>query len=174
MDLSDLIASKRFLGNEFLLWLWFREDEDAAMYKVDDDHVELRFDDRLQLDAHLAEAETSVLKGGAPAHSPEAHKALQVGKRVSKARLRLFKGEREWVFNVDTGTFHITSVKTPAVLSKEDDEPFFERLYLIEELQDAWYGIYRQFLEERLAEDWESNRTTIADWIAQPVLGEAE
>ncbi len=172
MDLADLITSKRFLGNEFLLWLWHREDEDEAIYKLGDDSVELRFDDRLQLDAHLAEAETSVLKGGAPAHSPEAHKALQVGKRVSKARMRLFKSEREWLFNVDTSTFNINSVKTPAVLSKQDDEPFYERLYLIEELQDAWYGIYRTFLAERLGPDWEKKRAAIADWIAKPVFGE--
>lgn len=170
MDLAELMSSKRFLGNEFLLWLWYREDEDDAIYKIGDDYIELRFDDRLQLEAHLAEAETSVLKGGAPAHSPEAHKALQVGKRVAKARMRLMKGEREWMYTIDTGSFNITSVKTPAVLSKVDDEPFFERLYLIEELQDAWYGIYRTFLTARLSDEWEKTLDEIKAWIRKPVF----
>lgn len=172
MDLAELIIAKRFLGNEFLLWLWHRDDEDLASYKLGQDHVELHFDDRLQLEAALAEAETSDLKGGAPAHSPEAHKALQVGKRVAKAKMRLSKGEREWSFAVDTSTFKLSGIKIPAVLSKEEDEPFYERMFLIEELNDAWRGIYAQFLQVRLTDDWEKTRKAIADWIAKPVFGE--
>lgn len=171
MDLAELIAAKRFLGNEFLLWLWFREDQDQCLFKVGDDTVELRFDDRIQLEAHLAEAETSDLKGGAPAHSPEAHKALQVGKRVAKAKMRLLKGEREWVFAVNTGELSLSGIKTPTVLTKADDEPFYERMYLIEELHDAWYAVYRTFLEERLADGWEDAREKIAAWIAEPIVG---
>lgn len=173
MDLAELITSKRFLGNEFLLWLWFNDDQNDGAYKLNEELLELHFDDRLQLEASLAEAETSDLKGGAPAHSPEAHKALQLGKRVSKAKLRLSKGEREWTFSVSTETFRFAGVKTPAVLSKIDDEPFFERLFLIEELQDAWAALYRRFLAVRLADDWEDTRKRIADWIALPTGDES-
>ncbi len=171
MDLVDLIASKRFLGNEFMLWLWHQDDINDGAHKLGDDHVEMHFDDRIQLEAALAEAETSDLKGGAPAHSPEAHKALQIGKRVSKAKLRLIKGEREWLFNVDAADFSISGVKTPAVLSKADDEPFFERLFLIEELSDAWAGLYRAFLQIRLGKDWEKTRKELSDWISAPIDG---
>ncbi len=171
MDLAELITAKRFLGNEFLLWLWRKEDDDASMFKLGTDHVELLFSDRLQLEAALAEAETSDLKGGSPAHSPEAHKALQVGKRVAKAKMRLLKGEREWVFVIDSSSFHMSGIKTPTVLSKEDDEPFFERMFLIEELHDAWNAIYRMFLEERLGAGWEGRRAEIAEWIAEPMVG---
>jgi len=168
MDLVDLIESKRFLGHELLLWLWHHDDQHEGRFKLGDDYVELHFDDRIQLEASLAEAESSDLKGGSPAHSPEAHKALQVGKRVAKARLRLAKGEREWVFNVVTDTFRLNGIKTPAVLSKVDDEPFFERLFLIEELHDAWSGIYKLFLTARLGDDWEKSRAAIAAWIESP------
>lgn len=169
MDLAELITAKRFLGNEFLLWLWRHEDDDRAMFKLGSDVIEIRFADRIQLQATLAEAETSDLKGGAPAHSPEAHKALQVGKRVAKAKMILRKGEREWEFSVDSSSFNLSGIKTPTVLSKEDDEPFFERMFLIEELHDAWTGVYKLFLEQRLAEDWEKTRAEIADWIAEPL-----
>lgn len=169
MDLLELIAAKQFLGNEFLLWLWRRYDDDTASFKLGSDLVNVHFADRIQLSATLAEAETSDLKGGAPAHSPEAHKALQVGKRVAKAKMRLSKGEREWEFSIDSASFRMSGVKTPTVLSKEDDEPFFERMFLIEELHDAWYGVYRMFLEERLGAGWEKKRKEIADWIAEPL-----
>lgn len=169
MDLMDQIAAKRFLGNEFLLWLWHVDDTVDGVHRIGDDSVEMHFDDRIQLEAALAEAETSDLKGGAPAHSPEAHKALQIGKRVSKAKMRMIKGEREWVFTIDASDFSISGVKTPNVLSKADDEPFFERLFLIEEMADAWKALYRAFLEIRLGDGWEKKRSEIADWIAAPI-----
>lgn len=172
MDLAELITAKRFLGNEFLLWLWHKEDEDACSFRVGNDTVEFRFDDRLQLEAYLAEAETSDLKGGAPAHSPEAHKALQVGKRVAKAKMRMLKDGNEWVFSVDSSSFALSGIRIPAVMKKEDDEPFFERMWLVEQLHDAWYGVYRLFLQERLGKGWEKSRETIAEWISKPVYGE--
>lgn len=166
--LADLIASKRFLGPEFLLWLWYRSDVSDGVHTVHDEHIELHFDDQLKLEAHLAEAEQSALKGGAPAHSPEAHQALQVGKRVAKAKLRLVKVEREWLFTIDAQTFRLSGVKTPALLTREDDEPLFERLYLIEELEKALFGLYRTFLELRLGAGWASEHAAMRDWIAQP------
>ena len=171
MDLLDLIAAKRFLGSEFLLWLWHVDDTADGVHRLGDEGVEIHFDDRIQLEAALAAAETSDLKGGAPADSPEAHKALQIGKRVSKAKMRFAKGEREWTFTVDTSDFSLSGIKTPAVLTKADDEPFFERLFLIEELTDAWKALYRQFLVLRLGDDWARTRSTMADWIAAPIGG---
>lgn len=168
-DLADLIAAKRFLGAEFLLWLWHKDDVRDGLHELPDESVELHFDDQLRLEGFLAEAEQSALKGGAPAHSPEAHQALQVGKRVAKAKLRLVKIEREWVFTVEASSFRLSGVKTPALLTREDDEPLFERLYLIDELERALFGIYRLFLQERLDADWEKQRVKIAEWIARPV-----
>ena len=92
-----------------------------------------------------------------------------MGKRVAKAKLRLVKIEREWVFTVEASSFRLSGVKTPALLTREDDEPLFERLYLIDELERALFGIYRLFLQERLDADWEKQRVEIAEWIARPV-----
>ncbi len=173
MDYADLESSKRFLGQEFLLWLWYRDDIDDGVHPLVDERVELHFDDRLELLGQLAEAEVSALRGGAPSQSPEAHKALQLGKRVGKARLRLAIGEREWVFGVDTETFRFAGIKTPTVLSREDDEPFLERMYLIEELDRTWTALYGRFLTLRLSDDWEAERSAIAAWIRLPTGDEA-
>ena len=67
-DLADLIAAKRFLGAEFLLWLWHKDDVRDGLHELPDESVELHFDDQLRLEGFLAEAEQSALKGGAPAH----------------------------------------------------------------------------------------------------------
>jgi len=172
MDFLDRSARVQFLGAEYLLWLWYRSEEFDGAFSLSDGPIELYFDDQLVLEAHLAEAEQSRLKGGAPAYSPEAHKALQLGKHVAKAKLRLVKDEREWLFTIDTSTFLASGVKIPAVLSDEEDNKFYERMYLIEELDRTWYALYRAFLSERLAETWPEVQATIRAWIERPTSDE--
>jgi hypothetical protein len=169
LDIFEENERKRFLGPEFLLWLWFRSDRNDGLLTAGDEDIELFFDDQLILEAHLAEAEQSRLKGGAPAYSPEAYQALQQGKRVAKAKLRIVKDTREWVFKVEAETFSFSTVKIPSVLSDEDFEKFLERMYLLEELDSLWALLYQDFLEIRLSDDWKQEREQIVEWIAKPV-----
>lgn len=169
LDIFEENERKRFLGPEFLLWLWHRSDEGDGLMRAGDEDIELFFDDQLILEAHLAEAEQSRLKGGAPAYSPEAYQALQQGKRVSKAKLRIVKDTREWVFSVDAESFSFSTVKIPSVLSEEEFEKFLERMYLIEELDALWASLYNSFLELRLTDEWPKERARMARWIAEPV-----
>lgn len=172
MDVMEQVSRTAFLGPEFLLWLWWRCEEDDGHFTIGEDAVELAFDNQIMLESHLAEAETSRLTGGSPAYSPEAHKALQMGKSVRRALLRLTKGEREWVFLADGPTFRISGVRIPALLTREDDEKFHERLYLIEELEDCWFGLYRQFLEVRLTDAWTKVHATMRAWVEAPTADE--
>lgn len=172
LDLMDMSRKTAFLGSEFLLWLWYRCEEDDGMFVVEGNRLELGFDDQLVLESHLAEAEQSRLKGGAPAYAPEAHKALQVGKMVRRARMKLVKDEREWSFYVDALTLSTAAVRIPALLTDGDDEQFLERMYLIEELDIVLRDLYRQFLLERLNARWEDRLAQIRAWIAQPTSDE--
>ena len=71
MDLVDLIETRRFLGSEFLMWLWFKSECFDNLFDTQNHGtVELWIDDKLTLEASLAETERNDFKGGAPAHSP--------------------------------------------------------------------------------------------------------
>jgi hypothetical protein len=170
MDWMDQVSRTAFLGPEFLLWLWWRCEEHNGVFSVGDESVEVVFDDQLTLESHLAEAEQSRLKGGSPAHSPEAHTALQMGKNVSRARMRLLKGEREWAFQIDTPTFRLSGLKLPALLTRDEDEKFHERMYLIEELESAWHALFRAFLEVRLGSAWGATHAEVRAWIEAPSI----
>ncbi len=171
MDLVDLIESKRFLGNEFLLWLWFTSEQNGGTFDLSDvGEVVLVFDDQLVLEAFLAETEQSRMSGGAPTDSPEAKTALRAGKRVSKAKLRLLRGEREFVFTVSANDLDFSSVKVPAVL-KGDDERLLERLTLLDELAEIWWRLYQTFLTQRLNEDWASSEAAMRDWTQGDAQG---
>ena len=74
MDLMDLIESRRFLGSEFLMWLWFKSECYDGLFDIGPDKrpIEVILDDAMTLEAFLAETERNTFKGGAPAYSPEA------------------------------------------------------------------------------------------------------
>ena len=166
MDLIDLINSRRFLGSEFLTWLWFRVDCYDGLLDVDDiGRIELIFDDQMTLDAYLAETQRNDLRGGAPAYSPEAITALRQGKRPIKAKLRVIREGREWAFSFKAETFDLATIKLPALLTDEADEQFWERMYLVEELESIVHALYAEFLKVRLAEDWTKFVGAMQAWI---------
>jgi hypothetical protein len=176
MDLLDLIESRAFLGSEFLMWLWFKAECFDGLFDVENhERVEVSFDDQLTLEAYLAETERNMFRGGAPAYSPEAKTALQEGKRVKDAKLRVVKEGREWTFKLKAESLGLTSVKIPSLLSKEEEEQFYERMYLVEELEEILDELYKEFLAIRLSKAWNSVMLpAIQKWVHTADLLEPE
>ena len=169
MDLIQIMESTRFVGEEFLTWLWFRAERQDGLFEVNDEQLELFFDDQMTLEAHLAESEQNRLSGGSPSDSPEAREALRRGKRVAKAKLKLVKDGREWVVTLTAATLGLSGIKIPAVLSREEDDRFYERMYLIEELEAILRSLYRGFLDIRLdREEWKAEAEALRAWAERP------
>lgn len=166
-SLAELIDSRRFLGSEFLMWLWFKSECYDGMFDVHKHGaVEVIFDDRLRLDSYLAETERNTFKGGAPAFSPEAKIALREGKRPTRARLRILKEGREWKFRFKAEEFDISSLKIPALLTEREDEKLYERMALVEELEEILDRLYNEFLVIRTSNAWdEVMLPTLREWI---------
>ena len=167
MDLVDLIESRRFLGGEFMLWLWYRGECFEGRWELPElGTVELWFDDALSMEAYLAETERNDLKGGAPTASPEAKTALRQGKRPTKAKLLMIREGREWNFTLKAPSLDLTGVSIPSLLSREEEEQFYERMALVEELEELVEALYRQFLAVRLHPAWhDAVLPAMQDWI---------
>ena len=167
MDTSELIDSRRFLGSEFLMWLWFKTScYDGLLEVRGHGEMEVIFDDRLTLEAYVAETERNVFKGGAPAFSPEAKTALREGKRPTRARLKFIKEGREWRFKLKAEGFDISTLKIPSLLSDRDDEQFHERMTLVEEIEEILDALYDEFLTIRTSPAWyEAMVPALREWI---------
>ena len=173
-DRVQLVAEKAFLGTEFLTWLWWRSDRDEGRFEVagveGDAPVFVRIDDRLALETWVSEgAQADAFRGGTPADSPEAHTALRLGKKASEARLRIEWGDREWVCSLKGRTLDLTSIKLPAQLQKVEDDRFYERMELLEDLDVVATSLYREFLRIRLCEEWGGELDEIRTWVARPL-----
>jgi len=66
----------------------------------------------------------------------------------------------------------LSGLKIPAVLSRETDEKFYERMSLIEEAERMIRELYRLFLQKRLdSKAWDKELTAIRTWVAAPLPG---
>lgn len=166
MDIINRINSTRYLGREFLTWLWYRSATQNGVFDLPDGAVEVWFDARLTLEAQGDIKEQNVIKAESPTETSEAHAALLTGKLVSDARLRVVNGQKQWSFALKGDTLGLSGIKIPALLSREDDDQLYERFMLIEELEDTVTALYRQFMELRLDDDlWRLEIQAIRTWV---------
>jgi hypothetical protein len=179
-DLVERIEGTRFLGPEFLVWLWFKAELfENELALTDGRSIELWFEKQLTLRGALDSAERIQFTGVDPSKSAEAKLALRSNKLPQRARISLRTDQGEFSFVFDADTFSFGSVKLPAMLGddaeekiskdelqfastapkasvpKDADEQFLERMELLRTLDELWRLLYAEFLQVRLHEDWE-------------------
>ncbi|MFT3774985.1 MAG: hypothetical protein QM820_57285 [Minicystis sp.] len=143
------------MGREFLVWLWFESEIMEGRFDVEGfGACEILLEGQIAL---TQEKEQSRLKGAAPSTTPEAHEALRQGKLPIQARVRVARGELDFGFIFNAETLGLSAVKIPKVISEEGDEQFYERMYLVEDLEAMLAALYAKFIALRLSTAWDGN-----------------
>ena len=166
MDIINRINSTRYLGREFLTWLWYRSAQQDGIFELTDGPLEVWFDGRLTMEAQGDIKESDVIKAESPTETSEARAALLSGKLVADARLRMISGQKQWTLAVKGDTLGLSGVKIPALLSREDDDQLYERFALIEEIEDTVTALFRMFVEIRTDDEaWRPEVHAIRAWV---------
>ncbi len=174
-DSVDLIREKGFIGQEFLTWLYYRYDSQGEVIRLEDGtHTEVIFEQFMTLEGGDGDAQETVTCRGPRAELHEAKSALQTGKKVSKARIRLSNGDLQWKFTMDAATLDMSSLKVPKTVSAGDEEAddlsfegrVLERAYMLEQAVDAVNALFKTFLAIRLDTNrWTVEKRGIREWI---------
>lgn len=118
MQLVDRIEKRRFVGREFVLWLWFESELFDATLSTKE-HGEFGF--WIEKEILLSSGkETTRIKGGTPAQAREAKEALQLGKMPERASFHLSLGEREAGFALKAEPLSLSGLKLPTVLGENE------------------------------------------------------
>lgn len=168
MKQAELIEAGRFLGTEFLIWIWWRGLTDGGLSGEDGDQTACFVDDAVVLVSERGDVKELSLKKGNPAESKEAFEALARGMQLSKAKLRILSGDMEWVATVDAATLSTSAMKIPSSQSKDPVGRASDRLFLIEEGLGHLERRYRAFLSLRTNSEGEF-KANIDEWIKQGV-----
>lgn len=166
--LGELIETKRFLGRELLAWIWFESEVFEQRFSIEGfGECELFLEKKLDLEtAPDRDKETTKLTGVAPSGSPEAREALRQAKLPTRAKIIIRRDEQEFALQLDADALGLSGVKIPALIKGEGEDPFYERIQLIEELEGAVEALYREFLLLRLSRTWDEEVVpSMVEWM---------
>ena len=167
----EILEQGRFLGEEFILWLWWRGLTEGGTSGQAGDQSAVYVDDAVQLVTERGDVKTMSLAKGNPAESREAFEALSRGMRPSKAKVRLLSGDLEWTFMLNAATLDASAMKLPPSQAKDPSGRISDRLFLLEEGLSHLERRFAAFLEQR-AGDAEGLCEALKAWIARGLQGE--
>jgi len=121
MQLVDRIEKRRFVGREFLLWVWFESEVfEGTLETNEHGSFGLWIEKTIVLSAGKAEA--TRIRGSQPAAAREAKESLRRGKMPEAAGFHLVQEERESSFTLKAEQLGIAGLRLPTVLGGAEEE----------------------------------------------------
>ena len=175
MDLVDLMVEKRFLGQEFLTWLWWKSEERGGSVEIPGfGDITVVFEKHMLLEYGEGEYSEKLVCTGLQTELKEARTGLLMGKKLEQARIQIVKDTYEWNFTLGAALFEFRNVRLPKTAATEqgggnsDEETegmILERVFLFEELVRIINDLFRLFLKVRITSDWSAELQTIRGWV---------
>lgn len=171
LDIAIAYNRYRFLGNEYLTWLWYTIENDTTLLnQLDNDLTSLEIGNRMVLEnRHNEDIETITIKGD-EAGLEEGILALKKGALLNEVNLLYRCGDHNWQFNLKGESLNISSLKTPdsgKVENKEDTEgAVLEKIYLYDKVVEFVERSFQHFIQTRLSNRWKKIVVPrIKEWI---------
>lgn len=161
LDVAVAYNRYKFLGDEFLTWLWFIIEQDQhILKKVDSELVSLEVGNRIVLENHKKESGERITIKGDSASLEEAILALKKGAMVSELNLTYTSGDLKWQFTLKGESLNISSLKTPHVGLPQTNEDIegvvLEKTYLYERIVRLLENLYAYFIKVRVSNNWQN------------------
>ncbi len=174
MDLVDLVQEKKFVGQEFLAWLWFKSEERGGSVDIPGiGDVLVVFEKHMLLEYGEGDSSEKVICRGLQTELKEARAGLLMGKKPEQARIRLVRGDYEFNATLAAATMEFRNVRLPKTVagSDEGDDPesmegrLLERVSLFEQLVELVDELFRMFIEVRASDRWPDELKKIQTWV---------
>ena len=161
LDVAVSYNRYKFIGFEFLTWLWFiMENHPEILKAADPDLVSLDIGNRLVLEKTRNKPNESITIKGDQAGLEEGVLSLKKGAVVTQLNLIYKAGSHEWRFSVKGESLNISGLKTPPtgpVEKKEDIEgAVLEKVFLYEKVLGLLNSLYKAFIRLRVSTRWEN------------------
>ncbi len=153
-----------FLGNEFLMWLWWMtETETDTIALPDESEAVVMFTKTLQLECPQGENGKEIITSESPIVLPEAMEAIRSGKLPRKTGMTLISDGRQFDLVLQAESFAISGAK----IHLEEGEEFEDedRIDAIRLLSDTTDQLFYAFLDRRTSDVWAKDQQQIGSWL---------
>ncbi len=171
LDISVAYNRYKFVGHEFLTWLWFViENESRHFYKTGDEAREIGIGNRMVLERGLENKIEKITIKGDDAGLEEGLMALRKGALVTEIHLTYKENDFTWSFTLIGESLSLSGLKLPEtgpMASKDDIEAtVLDKIYLYEKAIQMVQTLYAHFTKLRLSNDWSKTEIpAIRKWI---------
>ncbi|MCC7193312.1 MAG: hypothetical protein IT444_11070 [Phycisphaeraceae bacterium] len=166
---------KDFLGNEFLIWLWWKLENSEGLIELPAHEKRVRselavmIDKSLDMDCAWNVLGKQTLRATGPTKLAEAGDALLTGKWPRKAGLLVADtgGDGlQWELSLQADRWIISGATIPENPDATTPREIIEhRLVLIRRLAETMDGLFGVFIKSRVSSTWPGQKKQIRDWI---------
>ncbi len=171
LDVAIAYNRYKFLGEEFLTWLWYVIENDQILIKnFDRNFVGLEIGDRIVFENRRKESPERITIKGEGAGLEEGILALKNGALVTELNMIYRSAESVWQFTLKGESLNISSLnipKTDLPDSDEDIEGFvLEKLFLYDKSLQLVKNLFAHFVKLRISNKWLNKEvSSIRKWI---------
>ena len=157
------------VGRDFLTWLLYYAEKTGKI-TIGQNDFDIMLEAPLLLagdgEAHGSQ-EASIKNGDSPLRSAEVKAALEVGKKLRKAKIALTRDDNSvWSGTFDADNFAFGSFKLPESEEMNSDEVFADRVRALGDFREAWIEYFKIFAKAML-EDFENTQNALRQWIKE-------
>ena len=159
-------ASRDFLGNEFLLWLWYRlETEGDAVALSDGTEATVMMSSSLVLECPRGQTGKESITHEGPTRLPEAQRAIQSGKLPRKAGLIVVRHDAQYDLTINAETLAVSGARLPAPEAADERARLDERVSQIRHLMETLDLLYDAFGQKRAGDEWTKELPRMQKWL---------
>ena len=171
LDIAVAYNRYKFLGCEFLTWLWFMiENDQPRLRRIMPEVASIVVGNRVKLENRSQNSLESITIKGDDAGLEEGLLSLRKGAVVVELNIVATVGEQEWRTTFKGESFHLSNLRPPdtgAMETSEDLDGFLlEKVYLYDKLIHWMDDLFVHFLKIRLSETWrDEGLLPLVSWI---------
>ncbi len=160
-------TSRDFVGNEFLLWLWYYTDVHSDTIKLaDNSEVTLMLARTLNLECPRGVTGHETISHEGPTRLPEARRAIQSGKMPRKVGLTLVRHSDQYELAIHAETLAVAGAKLPPPDEAADARgKLDDRANQLRALIETLDLLYDAFGQKRFGKEWEAELTGMQKWL---------
>jgi len=159
-------TSRDFVGNEFLLWLWYQIETNDDTFKLSDDsEATVMLARTLTLECPRGQTGHETISHEGPTTLPEARRAIQSGKLPRKVGMTLVRHDAQYEFTLHAESLGIGSARLPASEEEDDRARLDDRANQIRGLIESLDLLFDKFGQMRFSSDWPKELAKMQKWL---------
>jgi hypothetical protein len=159
-------ASRDFLGNEYLLWLWYVLDADSDTVPLaDGSEAAVMLTRTLVLECPRGQTGRESISSDGPTRLPEARRAIQAGKLPRKVGLTVVRHDHQYELTLAAESLAVTGALLPAPEASDERGRLEERVTQLRHLLETLDLLYDAFGRHRASEGWPKELAKVQKWL---------